>query len=392
MLQIQRIFCKYALLGNNIELQKNVLVSIDSTGKIHAIEKNTSIPRDNDCLVFSDHLMIPKFINSHVHLGDSAIKNRASNLSLDAAVGSKGVKYLVEKLSLEERVNAMRVSLLEMIEYGTGVCFDFREGGIRGVEELRLASKGLPISTKILGRPMIVDDTVTLIPKVDGLGLSTPVIYKLDELKQFYSILSNKGNLIIATHIAEDKRVVTQSLGKFGISDLELALNYLKPTILTHLTQLSSDELLSIPKSTLLVFCPRSNAYFGLGSPPVISAIKLGFITALGTDNIMVNNPNILDELRWLIYRLRENNYSINHQEMLKMITSNPSSLLGLNSGVIKVGFWADLTIINLQSPRGMYSKDPLLTLLYRSQLPNDISLNLFHGQVVHIETLTKTK
>ncbi|MHA1227058.1 MAG: amidohydrolase family protein, partial [Candidatus Hodarchaeales archaeon] len=143
--------------------------------------------------------------------------------------------------------------------------------------------------------------------------------------------------------------------------------------------------------STLLVFCPKSNAYFGLGSPPVISAIKKGFTTALGTDNVMVNNPNILDELRWLIYRLRENNYSINHQEMLKMITSNPSSLLDLNSGVIKVGFWADLVVINLKSFRGMYSENPLLTVLYRSQLPNDISLNLFHGQVARFESPAKT-
>ncbi|MHA1227977.1 MAG: amidohydrolase family protein, partial [Candidatus Hodarchaeales archaeon] len=177
MCHVQRIFCKYALLGNNLDLQKNVLISLDSMGKIHTIEKNTSAPRDNDCLIFYDHIMVPKFINSHVHLGDSAIKNQASNLSLDAAVGSKGIKYLVKKLPLEKRVHAMRVSLLEMIEYGTGICFDFREGGIKGVEELKLASKGLPISIKILGRPLTMDDTDILIQKVDGLGLSTPVIY-----------------------------------------------------------------------------------------------------------------------------------------------------------------------------------------------------------------------
>jgi len=330
--------------------------------------------------------MVPKFINSHVHLGDSAIKNQASNLSLEAAVGSKGIKYTVEKLSFEKRVHAMRISLLEMIEYGTAVCFDFREGGIKGVEELRLASKGLPISIKILGRPLAVDDADILIPKVDGLGLSTPVIYKLDELEKLSNILSNKKNLIVATHIAEDRNVTQLSINNFGMSDLELALKYLNPTILTHLTQLSPDELLSIPKSKLLVFCPKSNAYFGLGSPPVIFALRKGYLTALGTDNVMVNNPNVLDELRWLIYRLRENGSTINHREMLKMITSNPSLLLGLESGIIKIGFWADLMIINLKSFRGMYSKDPLLTILYRSQLPNDISLNLFHGQVVSSE------
>ena len=100
----------------------------------------------------------------------------------------------------------------------------------------------------------------------------------------------------------------------------------------------------------------------------------------------MSNPPNILEELRWLLMRLKEQRVSINPTDALKLITINPSKALKISTGCIKETYWADLLVIDLQSTRTVFGKDPIMSLLFRCQLPEDISLNLFHGEIISNE------
>ena len=100
----------------------------------------------------------------------------------------------------------------------------------------------------------------------------------------------------------------------------------------------------------------------------------------------MSNSPNILEELKWLVLRLKEQRISINPTDALKFITINPSKALKVPTGCIKETNWADLLVIDLQSTRTVFGKDPLMSLLFRCHLPEDISLNLFHGEVISNE------
>ncbi|MFX1517576.1 MAG: amidohydrolase family protein [Promethearchaeota archaeon] len=366
-------------------LRQNVLVKINEYGRISQINYNVSRNEDTKEFSFPHHLMIPKFINSHTHIGDSILKDQAFSLSLNEAVGIKGHKYQINQYPRINRITAMRSALIEMIQSGTAVCYDFRENGINGINELREAVERLPIDLHILGRQDNETNLATILSQCDGLGLATPLFFSQKELESIKNQTSSP-DILVATHIGEELQVIQESLERFGISDLQVALKYLNPDILIHLTKLDEDELKKIPTSKFIVFCPRSNAYFGLGFPPIDFFLDKGHLIGLGTDNVMSSSPNILEELRWLVLRLKEQGISIDPANALKFITVNPSKALKVSTGCIKKNFWADLLVINLQSPRTIFGKDPLINLIFRCHLPEDISLNLYHGEFISNE------
>lgn len=385
MVILPQIFCKNALIGENLILKNNVLIEINHKGRISNIECNSSQKEYNEESSFPHHLLLPKFINSHTHLGDSILKDQAFGLSLNEAVGIEGRKYQIKEFPKIDRIAAMRSAIIEMIETGTAACYDFRENGLKGINDLREAVENLPIDLHILGRQDAKTDLTDILSQCDGVGLATPIFYSQQEMETIRNQTSSP-HVLVATHIGEEYRVIQESLERFGLSDLQVALQYLDPDILIHLTMLDENELREIPNSKFIVFCPRSNAYFGLGFPPIDYFLEKKHLIGLGTDNVMSNAPNVLEELRWLVLRLQERKISINPLDALKLITINPSKALKVSTGCIKENYWADLLVIDLQSIRTVFGKDPIMSLLFRCQLPGDISLNLFHGENVSNE------
>ncbi|MHA2243632.1 MAG: amidohydrolase family protein [Candidatus Hodarchaeales archaeon] len=387
MVILHHIFTKFALIGENLALRQNVRIEINDQGRISNIECNTSQDDDEVDFSFPHHLLIPKFINSHTHLGDAVLKDQTFGMSLNEAVGVEGHKYQAKKYTRAQRIAAMRSAIFEMIESGTSACYDFREGGLNGINELREAVKDLPIDLHILGRQDTQTDLSDIFSQCDGLGLSTPLFFSQEELEMICKQTSSQ-DILVATHIGEELQVIQESLNRFGISDLQVALQYLNPDILIHLTVLDETDLIEIPTSKFIVFCPRSNAYFGLGFPPIDYFLDKSHLIGLGTDNVMAIAPNILEELRWLVLRLKEQRISIDLIQALKLITINPSKALKMLTGCIREGYWADMLVINLQSSRTLFGRDPIMTLFFRCHIPEDISLNLYHGEAVSNELI----
>lgn len=377
----QHLFSRFALIGPDLNLKQNVKLTIEH-GRISNIETDTLKIGTEKNFTFNHHLLLPKFINSHVHIGDAALKDQAFDMSLNQAVGNAGHKYEIRNLSKSQRIGAMRLAIIEMIENGISAFYDFRECGLNGIQELKEAASNLPIEMHILGRPDATTDLNTVLSNCDGLGLATPLQFSKEEMIKIHEQASLR-NGIVATHIGEEYQVVEEALARFGLNDLQLALKYLDPNILIHLTVLNENDLKKIPSSKFIVFCPRSNAYFGIGFPPVNYFLNKDHLVGLGTDNIMITSPNVLEELKWLILRLKEQNISINPSQALRFITTNPAEALQLSTGCIKIGFWADLLVLNLKSCRTSFGTDPILTLLFRSHLPDDCHLNLFHGEII---------
>ncbi|MFX0171629.1 MAG: amidohydrolase family protein [Candidatus Hodarchaeota archaeon] len=380
----KQLFSRFALIGPDLRLEKNVSLTIEQ-GKITKIETNASKSSVEKEYTFPHHLLLPKFINSHTHIGDAALKDQAFEMSLNQAVGAAGHKYQIKNMTKNQRIMAMRLSMIEMIENGISAFYDFREDGLNGIRELKQAATNLPIEIHILGRTNQTTDLESVLTHCDGLGLASPLLLSKEDMKQTRKKISLRKALI-ATHIGEDPQVIEESFAKYGLSDLQLALKYLDPNILIHLTVIRENDLNNIPSSKFIVFCPRSNAYFGLGFPPVNYFLDKEHLVGLGTDNVMITPPNALEELRWLILRLKEQNTLVTPSQALRFITTNPSEALKLSTGCIKKGFWADLLILNLNSCRTSFGKDPIFTLLFRSHIQSDCDLNLFHGEIISNE------
>jgi len=76
--------------------------------------------------------------------------------------------------------------------------------------------------------------------------------------------------------------------------------------------------------------------------------LKSGCTVGIGTDNVMLNSPDILKEMDyiWKASRAIEDDL-IAPREILKIATVNGAELLGLNSGYIGAGRAADLIFID---------------------------------------------
>ena len=133
------------------------------------------------------------------------------------------------------------------------------------------------------------------------------------------------------------------------------------------MTQANLQDLtLALHNNVDIVLCPRSNGILGNGIPDVITMLKLGFKISIGTDNIMLNSPDLLQELDYLWKVIKSQSSpkyynSIDPKELLKMITVNPGEIFNLNSGSIEIGKCADLLFIDkyhidLQPIHNIYS------------------------------------
>jgi cytosine/adenosine deaminase-related metal-dependent hydrolase len=94
-------------------------------------------------------IVCPRFVNAHVHVGDSAFKDPPF-LPLSDLVGPKGIKArLLAETPREAVIEGMRRSLMEMVDTGTCAFADFREGGEEGLLRLTEAARDLPLLMRI---------------------------------------------------------------------------------------------------------------------------------------------------------------------------------------------------------------------------------------------------
>jgi cytosine/adenosine deaminase-related metal-dependent hydrolase len=80
---------------------------------------------------------------------------------------------------------------------------------------------------------------------------------------------------------------------------------------------------------------------------------KIGIDIMLGTDNAMINNPNILDELKYV--RNMTKIFSI--ENLLKMITYNPRKALNLDCSILELNSLNDFIVLDKKSLRTLFIK-----------------------------------
>ena len=311
-------------------VRENIVVD---EGKIIEISKDAG---EGKIIDVDGCVVCPSFINGHIHIGDSIIKDDGYGLSLSEMVKPpNGVKHVaLSNAGDDELTDAMRKSMKDMVESGTTHFIDYREGGLEGVKLLKKASADLPIKPIILGRddsfygdnPDLtkVKNAIRKLLKIadgiapSGFGEITPEVAKLivDEC--------DKQGKISSIHVAESESNQIESLNNDGLSEVAKGVksNFNQ---LVHLTNPKADDLTQVSESNQnIVVCPRANATLNVGVAPLNKMLKLGLKPLLGTDNVMLNSPNMLRELEFTlkIMSVYYRNY-INPKELLKMATTN---------------------------------------------------------------------
>jgi len=292
-------------------------------------------------------IVFPAFTNAHVHLGDAVAQDLGVYESLERRVGPGGIKFSVLREREKELPQGIRTALREMLASGTTAFCDFREGGVEGVKLLHSLVESL--EAVILGRPN-GDDVDELLEVCEGIGISGTADYPEEELRDIARAVKRRGKLL-GIHVAE------------VADDVEKALK-LEPSFMVHLTRASEDSLALLREAKVpVVLCPRANAILGAGIPR-LKELMMENLTALGTDNVMVNSLSMFREMEFAFKAARgiSKDPSFNAAEVLRAATINGRKLLGLNSNAIEEGKEANIIILG----RRKYLYDPVVAIMHR--------------------------
>ena len=360
------------LRGLNLEPVK-ANVTVDD-GIIIDISKDT---KEGKVIDVDGSIIAPSFLNGHTHIGDSIIKDEGYGLSLGEMVKPPdGVKHrALASAEDEDIIASMKSSMLDMAESGVTHFIDYREGGIKGVKLLRQASKDIPIKPIILGRDdsfygddpdlaKVKSQIRKLLKIADGIAPSG-FGEITDEVANLIVEECNNAGKISSIHVAESESTQIESVEKSGKTEIGRGVDS-NFNQLVHCTNPKNDDLELIKNSNAnVVVCPRANATLNVGIAPLNEMLDLGIKPVLGTDNVMLNSPDMFRELEFTL-KIMSVNYNdyLNPCELLKMATTN-ACLFDFDKSCIEVGQASQFNVIK------HFSKNPYLSIINRSQTKN---------------------
>ena len=373
--------------STDVQIKNGIFKKISK--KISSKEKST------DC---SNLLLIPGFINSHTHIADSIGKD----LSIDADVDSKihpmiGLKQKLLKETPKKSLSKyMKNSAKSMIKKGITTFIDFREGGLDGVLLLKSALDNLPIRCIILGRiehyntkneikqnmPLPkghIKQLTQLLKNCDGIGISGTNENSNSNLQSYA-----KTKKIRAIHAAETKDSVNTSKKLTAKSEIQRAM-LLRPSFLIHMTFATKNDLKLAAKNTRgIVICPRANSSLAEGIPDISLMQKSGCNITIGTDNVMINSPDIFREMDYLWkVTMGMSQSRFEPKQILKMATVNAGKMLNQKIGCIKENYFADCLFINKNSLDLEPMNNVYASIVHRAS-ENSINAVMIGGKIVN--------
>jgi cytosine/adenosine deaminase-related metal-dependent hydrolase len=407
-------------------------------GRIAAVTatRPRKIPRGFPVINAEGLVVLPGFVQAHVHLCQTLFRNWADDLELLDWL-SKRI-WIMEAAHTEETLHTSALlGIHELLSSGTTTVLDM--GTVRHTESIfeavREAGIRASVGKCLMDHPTTTPQTLRE-PTRDALTVAT-ALYKQwhgredDRIRVSYAPrfviscterlladvarIAHEQKAIIHTHAAENlkeiqmvKKLVhcenVEYLHQLGLTSPEL--------VLAHCIWLKPNEK-DILKSTgtHVVHCPSSNLKLASGLAHVPELRARGINVALGADGAPCNNNlNMFQEMRLaaLIHKPGAGPRAMRAQEVLDMATRDGAKALGWadDIGSIEVGKKADLIAVNLNSPETMVpapalagkriDPDALASALVYSAQPSHLTWTMVDGRQLYrngaVTTISKPR
>jgi formiminoglutamate deiminase len=200
-------------------------------------------------------------------------------------------------------------------------------------------------------------------PATQTLGVAPHSIRaaSLDDIAALHEESLRRG-LPFHMHVEEQRAEVEDCVNAYGDPPMALflrALSSMKGVVAVHCTHTRPEDLSAfIGAGGTVCLCPLTEANLGDGLPDLASITGVIDRLCLGTDS----NARIamIEEMRWLEYgqRLRQERRGVMSDEtgsvarpLLSIATGSGAQALGVETGTIEAGHWADLTALDLDAP-----------------------------------------
>jgi cytosine/adenosine deaminase-related metal-dependent hydrolase len=352
-------------------------------------------------------VIMPGLYNSHTHMGDSCLPDGATGMTLEEGFfRPDGYKYReLAKRSEEEHLFHIANHLQYMARTGTIAHVDFREQGVYGSQLLQQAAEQTGIHSIILGQfdslPFTAEElrqncahlSHTAVTELQAIlavadGFSESTMNDLTD-RAWVQIreMTQQCNKFRAIHCLENDAYRLESLATTGKGDLERAIELYRPDLVIHATVANDEEINLLSTHHInVVLNPRANANLGLPLPPVAKLIRSDANLLLGTDNGLLNSPNLFSELDFT-YKIAKSQFgdaiAPDPRIILKMVTSNIGAFLGDHRGYLAEGLSADFVVLNFNQPHLRASRNVLASIVTRVT-PDDVLATVRQGRYVY--------
>ena len=194
-------------------------------------------------------------------------------------------------------------------------------------------------------------------------------------------------------HLAETNAEVESCLDRTGLTSAEL-LNchnvFSLPTTAAGCAGLTeTDKTLLGKKKATAVACPLTDAKAGRTALEVLSCVKSGMNVALGTGGAMeAGNLDLFEVIRGVALAARAtsgNAAALPAPAALMMATTCGARAQGRaeNTGMLKVGFDADLCLVDFSAPHLMPCHNVLSSLCFSAK-GGDVALTMVRGKILY--------
>lgn len=341
-------------------------------GSIKAIGPSDSIPPyEEGELDFSDKLVMPGLINTHIHSHSPLFRNLGEDVDLQTWLNK--IMWPAEStLTSQDAFWAAQLTCLESISSGVTAFADqfyFAESIAEGIEQSGLraficstifedgdAAKGQTVQTASDFLENWKSRSALITP---ALGPHAPYSVSAAQWREIVE-LSATSEAIIHTHISETAKENQEIKQKYGVSPTQWLADlgvFERHTLAAHCIHLSDEDIRIFHDHNVHVtYNPVSNLKLVSGIMPYQKLKDAGVQISMGTDGAQSNNTlDLLQDLKLgvLIQKQAMNDPKVfDVREAVRLVTVEGAKALGLEDvvGSLEVGKQADLIAIDTSS------------------------------------------
>ncbi|MCM3625824.1 5'-deoxyadenosine deaminase [Paenibacillus glycanilyticus] len=324
-------------------------------------------------------VLLPGFIQTHIHLCQTLFRGRADDLELidwlrqriwplEAAHNEESVYYSA-LLGIGELIRSGTTTILDMetVNHTESAFQAILESGIRAVSGKVMMDHGtevpLPLQEKT---EQSLKESVELLEKWHGAAggrieyafCPRFVVSCTEELLTGVRDLSAQYGVKVHTHASENREEISIVESERGMRNIVYLdhIGLARPNlILAHSIWLDEEEKRIIrERGVKVTHCPGSNLKLASGVAQVPELLKEGINVGIGADGAPCNNNlDMFQEMRLtaFIQKVKHGPTVMNAKTVLRMATMGGAHVLGLEDkiGSIEVGKLADLQLLDLE-------------------------------------------
>ncbi|BCS34079.1 5-methylthioadenosine/S-adenosylhomocysteine deaminase [Luteitalea sp. TBR-22] len=357
-------------------------------------------------------LLLPGFVQTHVHLCQTLFRGAADDLALLAwlrqrvwpmeAAHDEASLRVSTSLAVHEllRTGTTSVLTMETVHDTHAVLETLAASGLRATVGKCLMDRDDAAPAR-LKQPvsLAIDEALRLRAAFDGaaggrirVALAPRFAVSCTrELLEATAAVSDAHRMIVHTHASEqrDEIAVVRAIAGMGnlayLADTGLATPRLCAAHCVWVDE--QEQALLAERDVKVMHCPGSNLKLGSGLAPVTEMRARGITVSLGADGAACNNRlDMFDEMRLAatLQAVRLGPGALPARDVVWMATRAGAATLGLEEeiGQVAAGFRADLVAVDVSGPLVAPSADPYSTLVYASR-GSDVRLTMVDGEVL---------